>query len=378
MSMPFQSTPCTRCGQPVQPDPQAHGMWVDRWNGRYCGGDQRFPHQVPNAAGPLPPHQPPGTTIPLPPHQAPNAAAPFPTPPVPHAAPAKRTTAVWVVAGSALAVIVLIAVVAGVFLLRPGPGKPTAAGTSERTSHPTLPEQTASWAETEQTTAEPTRSEQTTAEPTQSGQAAAEQTAPPGAPVPCDPQRPSGHRCFPSTITGAELLERIRKEENWTCYRKGEKNRAGRKVSHPECESVTTDKRTYMKTAAIWYENREEQEDGPLQKVGISVSTTGVDDGLTAQETTAFASRTFDTALTHLWPDNEQLRTETKEAFEKVNAVCAEIINAEPVRTPSGYLVSCFPPITTPTVDREGTPITVRTYTFEIRAPYSFEMPYTG
>lgn len=359
MSMPFQPIPCTRCEQPVQPDPQAHGMWVDRWNGRHCGGDQRFPHQAIGF-----PYQPIGT------------GAPFPAPPAAPSAPAKSTTAAWVVGGSVLVVIVLVvAVAARVFLLQPGSGEPTAAGTSERTPHPTPSAQTASGqAEAEPTESHPappmpTASGQVEAVPTESGQAA---------PVPCDPQKPSGDRCFPPTIKGAEFLERLREAENWTCYRQGEKNRAGRKVRNPECETVTSDNQSYRLTTSIWYENHRQQQDRPMQKVVINVSTVGVNDGVPMQETLALAPRAFDIALTHLWPDDERLRTEAKEAFEKVHAVCAEIIDAKPVRMSSGYVVSCFPPITTPTADREGTLVTVRSYSVDIRAPYSHEMPYTG
>ncbi|SDQ70630.1 hypothetical protein [Thermostaphylospora chromogena] len=351
MSMPFQPIPCTRCGQPVQPDPQAHGMWVDRWNGRYCGGDQRFPHQVPNAAGPLPPHQ------------APNAAAPFPTPPVPHAAPAKRTTAVWVVAGSALAVIVLIAVVAGVFLLRPGPGKPTAAGTSERSPQPV------------ESSAVPRQQE---SQLPQSRQTEAEQTAPPYAPVPCDPKRPFGHRCFPPSTTGAEFLERIRKAENWICYRKGEKNRAGYETSRAECEAFNNKDRPYTLKASIGYDTDILQDDGPMQKVVISASTSGKNGGATVKETADFAVRVFDIALTHLWPDNEQLRTEAKQAFEKVHALCAKDVRPEdPVQMPSGYVVSCDPPVAIIINDAKGVPVTTRSYIIHLRAPYVYEVSNT-
>ncbi|SEG91670.1 hypothetical protein SAMN05444920_107325 [Nonomuraea solani] len=47
------ASPCARCGTPVLPDRQAAGFWVDRWNGRFCGGDQRFPHQA-ASRGPVP------------------------------------------------------------------------------------------------------------------------------------------------------------------------------------------------------------------------------------------------------------------------------------------------------------------------------------
>ncbi|MBF8194030.1 hypothetical protein ITP53_51850 [Nonomuraea sp. K274] len=363
------TSPCTRCGLPVMPDRQAAGFWVDQWNGRFCGGDQRFPHQAPAHGSPH--HAAPGDGFPhnaapgdgFPHNAAPGEGSPHHAPPPGnlahhaaaggfprHGAPAtgrkKTLTTLWVVVGCVAVVALLVVAGAVVFVLNRGEDGPAVAQVEQSSSAPDRP------------TAPPT-----TKKP--------DKPKVKDAPVPCEPARERSVHCFPPSMKGPAFLERIHKARKWRCYEEGEKDETGFERSRNECEAVNNVDQPFTERATIGYEHYKES--SLIDRVIIVASTHAENQGTNAKNSADLGNRVFDIAVTHLWPGNARLRQEAKRAYAKLRRECNQP-NSHPdnVQLPTGYAVSCGIPTPVSVENSKGVPVLTITQSMSIEVPFDY------
>lgn len=321
MTGPLQPSTCTRCGQPVLPDPQTAGFWVDQQNGRYCGGNPQFPHLAQAAPG-TPQGQPPGA----PPGQAPFGQQPYGQPfgqsygqpfgQQPFGAPPqpKKSGTVWWVAGG----VALLAIAVVVTLVLVLPGDSDEQNTAQGGPAPAPP-------------------------PTSSSPAPE-----PGASVPCDPDAEYGMRCYPPEVDGSAFIKRLGKAQGWQCNRKGEKDEYGDDVDRiEECNARNNVDQPYAKSISIGYDTDNFEPTGTMNEVYISASTSAreykgesVDNRLTGE----LADTAFGIAIDNLWHDKKQLRQSFEAAYRKIRDACASETATPPTaKHELGYEISCSP-----------------------------------
>ncbi|MEV0612722.1 hypothetical protein AB0I81_05290 [Nonomuraea sp. NPDC050404] len=318
------ASPCPRCGLPVLPDRQAPGYWLDQWNGRFCGGDQRFPHLAP-----------------VPPARSPGGAG----------------LVLWIVAGVVAAVAVLVGAAILFVVMNREASEPATVAQSER---------------------EPTRSPTPSADPSSdpSADPSADPSSDPSRPampeaaVPCDPARDNAAYCFPDSLKGPEYLQRIKKAMKWDCYEKGEKDKYGSKMLEAECQGRNTVDQSYDKSASISYQRPTSKDDGTMDRVSIVASTAAEQGGTTPRNTTNLARDILDIATTHLWPDNAALRKEAERALVKIQRNCMPDGQYAEVMLSAGYRMTCSVPTPISVRNNAGKVITSITQSVRIEAPF--------
>jgi hypothetical protein len=323
MTTPIQPARCERCGQPVLPDPNTPGGWVDQLNSRSCGGNPQFPHTA-TAPGQGPP----------------SAWTPYPAAPETDQRGGGKKG--WLIGGSVAGVVVVLAVVVVLVVTLTGKSDQTAAAPTQATPAAT------------------------------SGNAAA---ADANAPVPCDPGTEQGQSCFPPTVTGQAFLDRIKQKQEWPCFKKGDKDESGMNVSEPGvCRASNSAAQPYIVQMTIGYDTDTHDSQGKMTMVRVLASTgarSWKNEQTDSGKTKAIAVDAMGIAVANLWPEDKALQEEAKQAYAKIAEECAAGKGGLGPKTAlrNGLEVACDP-VTTTTVTGPNGPLISITQTMQIEAPY--------
>lgn len=230
-----------------------------------------------------------------------------------YAVAAKKSNTVLIVAGCVGGALVLIAAVAlaGVFLYK-NADKPTVV--QAEPSRPDIP------------TAAPSVSARPSEKPAESSS--------PEAPVPCDESQPRGSHCFP--VSGPEFLRRVEKALEWRCYKAGEKDAFGHTVRDPECQ---TRNQTNTRSARISYTGHRESK---MDRLSVSAAARGLNGDVQPEEATKLGTEIFGQVVTQLWPEDQALQREARQALAGLRKDCQDDDpDNDSAKLSAGYEISC-------------------------------------
>lgn len=317
-----QPTQCQRCGQPVLPDTRSPGVWVDQYNGRFCGGNPQSPHLG----------APQGAWAPMPPGGVP---------------PQGGSKKPLIFGGAGLVLVLVVGIVLALVLTDGSSTDTKAQGSSSAAPPP------------------PPASSSSAAPP-----------ADPYAPVPCDPDHPGLTYCFPPKTTGAGFMDVVRKRQTtWKCYKHGEKDSVGNNVDEIEmCSATNNVDQSFSKDWSVGYNTDNFKPNGTMNQV-LVVASTGArswkneqtDQGKTSQ----LAVELMGITVEMLWPDNKELQQEAKDAFKALHPKCEAGtggMDGNKTKLKIGYQLSCGS-LTPVTIGGDKGPATTITETMRIDIP---------
>ncbi|QWF82295.1 hypothetical protein [Amycolatopsis sp. CA-230715] len=316
-----QPSQCQRCGQQVLPDPRSPGVWVDQYNGRFCGGNPQSPHFA----------TPQGPWAPMPPGSAP---------------PQGGGKKPLIFGGIGLVLVLVVGIVLAL-VLTDGSSTDTKAQGSSSAAPPPPP--------------------------------ASSSTAPPAdpyAPVPCDPDSPGLNYCFPPKTTGPGFMDVVRKRQTtWKCYKNGEKDSAGNNVDEIEmCDASNNVDQPFSKDWSVGYNTDNFKPNGTMNQV-VVVASTGARSWKNEQtdkgKTSELAVELMGITVEMLWPDNKELQQEAKDAFKALQPKCDAGeggMDGNKAKLKLGYQLSCGS-LTPVTVSGDKGPATTFTETMRIELP---------
>ncbi|QGK69678.1 hypothetical protein GIY23_09240 [Allosaccharopolyspora coralli] len=175
--------------------------------------------------------------------------------------------------------------------------------------------------------------------------------APPGAPVPCDPDRLQQMRCFPADYDPDSVMDSVG-ADGWECLREGERGDNGSTVLKPrQCEAKDNVNQNHTIRASINYDTFLFQPSGKLQSFTLYASTAasaGKGEQTTEQDATDAVFMVFDITAEHIWQGKPDKLREGIEASERLKPRCATAqgrsITGVTDTTPSGYEITCSSP----------------------------------
>lgn len=178
------------------------------------------------------------------------------------------------------------------------------------------------------------------------GDAASGRSAEPDSPVLCS----AITLCFPPSVTGPQLLDRVHQNDKWVCAKRGEKDIYGDVVATPIqgiCQQDDRKSRPYIQKSDISWDSDTHRPDGRLRSVSITASiqyqqSTGR--AANVQTVLTLAPVVFHVATRSLWPDNTSLQQEAEQSLTRLLTKCADLRTKPENRAvliPTGYKISC-------------------------------------